>query len=421
MMSALALALLLASQAAGAPAPVPAVRTRANLALYFSADDYPAAALRAEEQGSVFFRLEIAPSGRVSACTVTASSGSAALDNAACRILRSRVRATPARDALGNAVADTLTSSVHFSLPELDPFPERAGLPFPATRAVPLAPLPSAGPARAYPRGARAAGVEGIAHVWLFVGTDGRVRACRVGQTSGSAALDAATCRLLTSRARFAPARDGGAPACDVAEGAIAWLLPIGRRAARRTEAAIEADRPRPPAPVDAAALGCPGALSTARPQLRRRPDCRYKRRRWPPPPSSPCSLPRRLCLCPGPHPRRAPRRRRRRPPAPRHRVRRRRRNGRCAGSALGEYPSDALEAGAQGFVAYRLDIGPDGRVSHCSILQSSGSAALDAGTCRIVSGRSRFTPARDAEGRPVADTRDGWVTWRLQDEERGE
>jgi protein TonB len=83
------------------------------------------------------------------------------------------------------------------------------------------------------------------------------------------------------------------------------------------------------------------------------------------------------------------------------------------------EYPEDAMEAGAQGFVAYRLEIGPDGRVSHCSILQSSGSAALDSGTCRIASDRARFTPARDGEGRPVADTRDGWVTWRLQDEER--
>lgn len=84
-------------------------------------------------------------------------------------------------------------------------------------------------------------------------------------------------------------------------------------------------------------------------------------------------------------------------------------------------YPADAMDAGEQGFVAYRLDIGPDGRVSHCSILQSSGSAALDSGTCRVVSDRARFTPARDGEGRPIPDRRDGWVTWRLQDEEREE
>jgi TonB family protein len=258
MMSAFALALapLPAGQAA-APAPVPAVRAGVNLASYFSSDDYPAAARRGGEQGSVFFRIDIAPSGRVSDCTVTASSGSAALDNAACRILRSRVRATPARDSRGNAVADTLSSSVHFSLEDL--WPGGVDLPVPATRAVPRAPLAAIISARDYPRGARAAGVEGIAYVRLVVGMDGRVRACAIAQTSGSAALDTSTCRLLTSRARYTPARAGGAPACDVAEGAIVWLLPPGRRAARRTGAAAEADLPRPATPVDVATFGCPG------------------------------------------------------------------------------------------------------------------------------------------------------------------
>jgi TonB family protein len=265
-MSALAMAIFLAGQTAGAgPAPppafaavpVPAVRARINLASYFTADDYPAAALRAEAEGSVFFRLDIAPDGRVSACTVTASSGSAALDNAACRILRSRVRAIPARNAGGNAVADVISSSIRFILPELAP--ERAGIPVPAIRATPRAPLPSYVSARDYPRAARAAGIEGIAYVRLVIGTDGRVRACAIAQTSGSAALDAAACRLLTGRARFTPARDGGAPACDVAEGAILWQLPPGRRFARRSDAAAGVDGPRPAAPVDASAFGCPG------------------------------------------------------------------------------------------------------------------------------------------------------------------
>jgi periplasmic protein TonB len=83
------------------------------------------------------------------------------------------------------------------------------------------------------------------------------------------------------------------------------------------------------------------------------------------------------------------------------------------------DYPAAADRGDDQGFVAYRLEIGPDGRVSNCTILQSSGSLALDTGTCRIVSSRSRFTPARDSEGRYVPDYRDGWVTWRLGDEER--
>jgi periplasmic protein TonB len=85
------------------------------------------------------------------------------------------------------------------------------------------------------------------------------------------------------------------------------------------------------------------------------------------------------------------------------------------------DYPAAAMRGEQQGFVAYRIEIGPDGRASNCAIRQSSGSPALDAATCRIVTSRSRFTPARDSEGRPVPDHRDGWVTWRLGEEERDE
>lgn len=85
------------------------------------------------------------------------------------------------------------------------------------------------------------------------------------------------------------------------------------------------------------------------------------------------------------------------------------------------DYPETALEDRAQGFVAYRLEIGPDGRVIGCAIMQSSGSAALDNDTCRIVSSRARFTPARDGAGRYVPDHRDGWVTWRLPREDAGD
>lgn len=48
------------------------------------------------------------------------------------------------------------------------------------------------------------------------VGTDGRVRNCRVVQSSGSAEADAITCRLIEKRFRYRPARDGaGKPVND--------------------------------------------------------------------------------------------------------------------------------------------------------------------------------------------------------------
>ncbi len=78
------------------------------------------------------------------------------------------------------------------------------------------------------------------------------------------------------------------------------------------------------------------------------------------------------------------------------------------------DYPSDALRGDEQGRVGYHLEIGADGRVSDCTIRRSSGSAALDERTCRIVRVRARFAPARDSEGRAVPDARDGEVSWRL-------
>ena len=77
-------------------------RARAQLASYFSRDDYPPSALRAGDQGEVAFTLAIGADGRVTGCTINRSSGSSSLDSATCRILRSRARYTPARDSTGS-------------------------------------------------------------------------------------------------------------------------------------------------------------------------------------------------------------------------------------------------------------------------------------------------------------------------------
>ena len=80
------------------------------------------------------------------------------------------------------------------------------------------------------------------------------------------------------------------------------------------------------------------------------------------------------------------------------------------------DYPAVALRGEEQGRVLYRLTIGPDGRVSDCAIRASSGSAALDAATCRILTRRTRFIPARDPAGIPVPDTRDGQIDWVIRE-----
>jgi TonB family protein len=114
----------------GPPAPPTGGRARsqparapASLVTYFSSDDYPAAALRAREEGPVGFRLEIDRTGRVSACAITSSSGSAALDSTTCALLVRRARFIPARDAKGRAVADSVRGRIVWRLPASQPPP----------------------------------------------------------------------------------------------------------------------------------------------------------------------------------------------------------------------------------------------------------------------------------------------------------
>ena len=83
-----------------------AIATRARLLRGRIDDgDYPRTAYRARIGGTVIARLRIAADGRVGDCTVTRSSGNAALDETTCRLIRQRFRYEPARDAAGNAVS----------------------------------------------------------------------------------------------------------------------------------------------------------------------------------------------------------------------------------------------------------------------------------------------------------------------------
>lgn len=105
------------------PPPAPprvsqAASAKGNPGQYFSADNYPPAALRAEAQGRVVARLTIGTDGRVSDCSVTSSSGNSDLDETTCRIARSRVRYNPAKDQNGTPISSNVTLPVRWQLPK---------------------------------------------------------------------------------------------------------------------------------------------------------------------------------------------------------------------------------------------------------------------------------------------------------------
>lgn len=90
-----------------APPPPPVVSkaaaARGNPGSWFRNDeDYPAAARRNEEQGTVGIAFDINGEGRVENCRVTSSSGSRSLDDTTCSLVVRRGRYSAALDADGN-------------------------------------------------------------------------------------------------------------------------------------------------------------------------------------------------------------------------------------------------------------------------------------------------------------------------------
>lgn len=80
------------------------------------------------------------------------------------------------------------------------------------------------------------------------------------------------------------------------------------------------------------------------------------------------------------------------------------------------DYPAEALARGAQGRVAFVLEIDRAGAVAECRIETSSGHPDLDRATCAIMRERARFRPALDRRGRPLADRWTSSITWQISD-----
>jgi len=101
-----------------APTVSKAAGAKGNPAEWISQDDYPPSSLRNNEEGVTAIAWTINTSGRVENCHTTASSGSAALDRAACAAITRRGRYTPAQDAAGNPIATTSSRRVVWKIPK---------------------------------------------------------------------------------------------------------------------------------------------------------------------------------------------------------------------------------------------------------------------------------------------------------------
>jgi protein TonB len=80
------------------------------------------------------------------------------------------------------------------------------------------------------------------------------------------------------------------------------------------------------------------------------------------------------------------------------------------------DYPAASLRLDEHGTTQFRVSVGSDGLVKACEIVKSSGSRRLDDATCKLVSKRARFEPAKDKNGETTVGTYSNSVRWVLPD-----
>jgi len=88
---------------------------------------------------------------------------------------------------------------------------------------------------------------------------------------------------------------------------------------------------------------------------------------------------------------------------------------GQWAARIQDNYPGDALRAEKQGRVGVHVTIGPDGRVTSCSVTSSSGTPSLDSAACDGMQRYARYTPALDDAGNPTSGQANTAIVYRLQ------
>lgn len=99
-----------------------------NVGEFITADDYPLASLRKEEQGDVTVRVRVDEAGTVTSCKVVKSSGHTALDEQTCALFRARATFAPQRDRSGHAISSNYTQTIHWRLAgeKSEPMPRQA-------------------------------------------------------------------------------------------------------------------------------------------------------------------------------------------------------------------------------------------------------------------------------------------------------
>jgi len=77
-------------------------------------------------------------------------------------------------------------------------------------------------------------------------------------------------------------------------------------------------------------------------------------------------------------------------------------------------YPSDAARMEKEGRVGVRVSIGPDGRVTGCTVTSSSGTPSLDRAACDGMQRYARYDPALSDSGQPTEGSASTAIVYKL-------
>jgi protein TonB len=80
------------------------------------------------------------------------------------------------------------------------------------------------------------------------------------------------------------------------------------------------------------------------------------------------------------------------------------------------DYPQDLAEQAPSGVVWVRYAVETDGRVTNCTVTESSGHRSIDEITCALIERRFRYDPARDGAGRPIRSNLIEKYEWDVED-----
>lgn len=160
--------------------------------------DYPAEALKAGEEGTTRYRIDIDAKGVPHNCVILQSSKSEALDLATCKIVLSRLRFTPATNGLGQTVESTKEAGIIWKLPKSGPDgPESfidPGQGFPVAVSMKLF--------RKIIASGRGASAK------LDIDENGKLVGCQLVERTGLPEVDDRVCRIVRKLGRFGPAKD---------------------------------------------------------------------------------------------------------------------------------------------------------------------------------------------------------------------